>query len=737
MVFAGNERRYRSDMRKARAVCLLVIGTMVLSLSACGSASSEYTEDSADAETTSSVLGVTMPDDYDEMSAEIYDNAMGAFYEKYLESVDAESTSERWALMAQAEAYLLESGVTVPTTTAGGNISMTRVAPYTSSSVLWGMDAERHGTSLVTEEIIKADDIDVMKEQWGELKGTGTYMDWAESYLLEQGYTLKEECAYPYSSDPATWDVLASYLSTDLDASCNAVDGLVQYDAENELQPALAESWEISDDGLTYTFHLRQGVMWVDSQGREIAELTADDFVAGLQHMMDAQAGMEYLIEGVIVNATEYIYGDISDMSEVGVEAVDDYTLVYTLEAPCSYFMTMLGINIFFPMNRDFYESQGGQFGFEYDNSASDYTYGTDTDHIAYCGPYVVTNATAENKIVFSENESYWNADAIHVKTMTWIYEDGTDATKIYNDFLSGTIDAPGSLNVSSVEVAKSDGNYDLYAYITDTESVTYQSYVNLNRYAFANANDSTAVVSSQTTEDAERTNSAVQNRNFRLAVSFAFDRGSYNAQSVGEDLKYTSLRNTITPGNFVSLEEDVTIDINGTDTTFAAGTWYGEIIQAQLDADGIPITAWDPEANDGIGSGDGYDGWYNVENAQAYLEIAVEELAEEGITIDAEHPIYLDLPYPISSEVYTNRANVYKQSVESALNGLVIINLVACSDANEWYYCGYYSDYGYEMNYDLYDLSGWIPDYGDPDTYLNCLLPDYDGYLTMCFGIY
>ncbi|MCC8081764.1 MAG: hypothetical protein LIO80_07140 [Lachnospiraceae bacterium] len=66
-------------MKKARAVCLLVIGTMVLSLSACGSASSEYTEDSADAETTSSVLGVTMPDDYDEMSAEIYDNARGAF----------------------------------------------------------------------------------------------------------------------------------------------------------------------------------------------------------------------------------------------------------------------------------------------------------------------------------------------------------------------------------------------------------------------------------------------------------------------------------------------------------------------------------------------------------------------------------------------------------------------------------------------------------------------------------
>ncbi len=725
-------------MKKKRVISLLLAGTMALSLAACGSTSSDYTENSAETETTTSVADeVTMPEDYDETSSAVYDAALGAFYEKYAESLEAETTSERWALMAQAEALLLESGVTIPTTTQGGYTSMTRVAPYTSSTVLWGQDAYRYGTSLVTEEIILAEDIAVMKEQWGELKGTGTYLDWAESYLIEQGYTLKDEYGYIYTGDPATWDVFASYLASDLDASCNTVDGLVQYDAENELQPALAESWEISDDGLTYTFHLRQGVTWVDSQGRELGELTADDFVAGMQHLMDAQGGMEYLIEGVIVNATEYIFGEVTDMSEVGVEAVDDYTLVYTLESPCSYFMTMLGFSIFSPLNRDYYESQGGQFGSEYDNSAADYTYGTDPDHIAYCGPYVVTNATAENKIVFSENESYWNKDAINVKTLTWIYEDGSDATKKYNDFLASTIDNPVSLNTSSVEVAKSDGNYDLYAYTTDTDACTYQSFMNLNRNAFANANDTTAVVSSQTEEDAERTNIAVQNQNFRLAVNFAFDRGAYNAQAAGEDLKYTSLRNTITPGNFVSLEEDVTIDINGTATTFTAGTYYGEIVQAQIDADGIPITVWDSEANDGIGSSDGYDGWYNAENAQAYLEMAMEELAEEGITIDEDNPIYLDIPYPISSEVYTNKANAYKQSVEEALNGLVIINLVECTDLDEWYYCGYYSDYGYEMNYDLYDLSGWIPDYGDPDTYLNCFLPDYDGYMTKCFGIY
>ena len=66
----------------------------------------------------------------------------------------------------------------------------------------------------------------------------------------------------------------------------------------------------------------------------------------------------------------------------------------YTLEEPCSYFMTMLGYSIFAPMSKDFYESEGGKFGAEFDSSASDYLYGKGPDSIAYCGPYVVTNAT-------------------------------------------------------------------------------------------------------------------------------------------------------------------------------------------------------------------------------------------------------------------------------------------------------------------------------------------------------
>lgn len=669
-------------------------------------------------------------------STEIYNEVLGEFYDAYMTAKEADTVSEKFALMAVAEAKLMESAVMLPTSTQGGMYAISRVVPFSNSSVLWGNDWERYYSRLITTEPIKSEDRAEMKAKWYEVKGTGTYNEWAKGYLEEKGYTLKDTYSIGYSSDPATWDVLATSRAADSEAIINTYDGLLEYDNENVLQPALATSCEVSEDGLTYTLKIREGVEWVDSQGRKVDDVTADDFVAGMQHMMDAQGGLEYLVQGVIVNANEYINGEITDFAEVGVKAVDDYTLEYTLEAPCTYFTTMFGYGVFAPMSREYYESQGGKFGLEYDASAADYTYGKDANSIAYCGPYLVTNSTAKNTIVFKANESYWNKDAVNVKTLTWLYNDGSDVTKAYNDMKAGVIDGC-NLNSSTLEIAVEDGWFDQYHYVSDTNATSYMGFYNLNRNAFANVADPTTVVSPQTEDDAARTNAALMNVHFRRAISFAADRGAYNAQTVGEDLKYTSLRNSYTPWNFVTLEEDVTIDINGTETTFPAGTNYGVIMQAQIDADGVAIKAYDPTADGGNGSGDGYDGWYNVENAVAELEIAIEELAAEGIVIDEANPIYIDLPTPMNSEVYVNQKNAYKQSVEASLGGKVIVNLVECVDYNEWYYAGYYTDYGYEANYDMYDLSGWGPDYGDPSTYLDTFLPDFAGYMVKCIGIF
>lgn len=729
---------------KKKLVSAMLVLSMCSSLVACGNSGAnddvvgtEAGTESASATDGSGESEISMPDGYDATSSSIYNEQLGDFYTAYQTALEAEDIDERFALEAIAEAKLMESAVMVPTQTKGGGYAVSRVVPYTAPNVLWGNDYERYHNTLVvdSDKFITSADRDAIKAKYKELKGTGTYTEWVKGYLADQGYTLKDSYALTYVSDPVTWDALNTSLAADSEAIINTYDGLMEYDNEGELQPALAESYEVSDDGLTYTFHIRKGVSWVDSQGREVADVTADDFVAGMQHMMDCQAGLEYLVQGVIVGADAYISGETSDFSEVGVKAVDDYTLEYTLEQPTSYFMTMLGYGVFAPMSRSYYESQGGKFGVEFDSSASDYTYGKDPNSIAYCGPYLVTSSTEKNSIVFELNESYWNAANVANKKITWVYNDGSDATKAYNDAVAGTVDGSG-LTTSALELAKKDGNFDEYAYVSATDATSFSAFVNLNRNAFYNFNDSSKAVSTESAEEQARTNQAVQNVHFRRALAMSFDRGQYNAVTYGEDLKYNALRNSYTPGNFVSLSKDVTVSINGEDVTFPAGTNYGEIVQAQIDADGVKVTVFDKDSTNEQQS-DGFDGWYNVDNAREEMAQAIDELKAEGLEITAENPIQLDLPYPSSDEIYTNRANVYKQSLEEGLEGLVQVNLVDCNDSTTWYYTGYYTSYGYENNYDLFDLSGWGPDYGDPQTYLNTFLPDYAGYVTKSLGIF
>ena len=736
---------------KRKIVSALLVMSMAASLVACGnsgsgssdpadesvsvssSASSESDASaSASSESEAEAEESEMPEGYDETSTELYNEALGDFNDALATAKEAETVDERYALMAVAEGKLMESAMMYPLISNGGMYAMYRMAPRTKDYTLWGSDRDRYHQYVVTTDFIKAEDYNEMRAKWDELKGTGTYESWVKEYLAGKGYTLKDSFSMPYPSDPVTWDGLATSRASDTDAIINTYDGLMEYDVEGTLQPALAESYEVSDDGLTYTFHLRKDVKWTDSQGREVDTVKADDFVAGMQHMCDAQGGLEYLVQGVIKNVSQYISGEVTDFDEVGVKAVDDYTVEYTLEEPCSYFMTMLGYTIFMPMSRSYYQSQGGKFGAEYDSSAADYQYGKDSNSIAYCGPYLVTNATAKNTIVFKLSDSYWNKDNVNIKTLTWLFNDQSDVTKMYTDAKAGTVDYV-NLNTSTMETAKSEGLYDQYAVVSDTGTTSFMAFYNINRTATANANDGTTAKTTKSDEEIQRTNKALQNVHFRRAISFAADRGAYNAQQVGEDLKYTSLRNTFTPGYFVSLSKDTTIQINGTDTTFPAGTYYGEIVQKQIDADGVKIKVWDAENK----TSDGFDGWYNPENAVEELNTAIEELAEEGITIDESNPIQIEYPYPSAVEVYTNKANSYKKSVEAALGGKVVINLVDAVDLDGWYYAGYYVNYGYEQNYDVYDVSGWDPDFGDPCSYLDTMLPDYEGYMTKCFGIF
>ncbi len=730
------------SMKKILALILAM--TMVMGLVACGN-QNEPVNDQPPADNQQTPDDTQTPDEpkvwddlssleYNEQSATIYDESLSEYYEIYQEALaEIENLDLRYALMAKAEAKLLESAVFTPMQHNGGNYAIGRVVPRTTSSISWGYDQDRQHSIVVTNELIKRADRTAMVEKWKELQGTGEYLSWAKDYLVEQGYTLSDTYNYMYTSDPKTWDVMATSEQPTAEPIVQTFSGLVEYDNEDIMQPALAESWEISEDGLTYTFKIRQGLKWVDSQGREVADVKADDFVAGFQHMMDAAGGLEYLADGVVAGAHEYMEGAV-EMDAVGVKALDDYTLQYTLCQKTHYFMTMLNYGVFAPLSRSFYESQGGKFGAEFDSADESYVYGTSPSTIAYCGPYLISGFTEKNSINFVANPSYWDAENVQCKAINWKYNDGSEVTKSYTDCRDGVLSACG-LNSAALEMCKSEGNFEDYYYLAATDATAFTAFFNMNRSIYTNFNDETKCISAKTDDQKALSKVAMRNQNFRMALARAIDRGAYLAQSKGEEMKNNGITNSYVPGNFVYLENDLTIDVGGTETTFPAGTAYGEMLQAFITADGYNMKVWDPEADDGMGSSDNYDGWYSPDDAKAALDAAVAELAEYGYEISAENPVVLDLPVNTVNESMTNQARALQQCIESTLGGLVKINLVDCLEQMEYYYACFYYDNGAEANYDINTFSGWGPDYGDPSTYLSTFLPEGAGYMTKSVG--
>ena len=665
---------------------------------------------------------------------QLYDENLGEFYDMYMEALECMDVDQRYALEALAEAKLLQASVLLPTTSNYGNFAIGRTVPKTANGTLWGNDSDRQYSILATKEIIKAADRDALKAMWMEAADAATYVAEAKAYLADNGYTLEDEYKYPSISDPQTWDALNTYLQADSRPLVQLCDGLMMYDLKNTQQFALAESYEANEDMTVFTFKIRQGVKWVDSQGREIGEVTADDFVAGMQHMLDCQAGLEWLVDGLIVGAAEYMYGETTDFADVGVKALDEYTLEYTLCDSTPYFLTMLGYNIFFPMNRAYFLSQGGAFGvdeFAAAKESSNYKYGTSPDTIAYNGPFLVKSFTEKNTIVFEANPTYYNPDILGVHTLTWKYDDGTDNTKTYKDMVAGDITNAG-LNTATMEIAKADGLFDEYAYVSETDATAFVEWLNIDRKAYANYTDPNVAVSTHTEDQQLLAQAAMRNVHFRRAVHYSIDRATMVAQRKGEDLKYNSMINAYVPGNFVYLSKDVTVEINGESVTFPAGTAYGTIRQAQLEADGSHIKSFDEET----GLGTGFDGWYNPEIAVAELEIAIAELAEQGYEISAENPVRLDIASFTGNDSFKNQDQAMKQSVEAVLGGVVIVDIVPCETQMDWLNATYYPNTGDEMNFDIGNNGGWGPDYGDPKSYLDTMLPGANG-MSKSFGLF
>ena len=452
----------------------------VLGLASCGKQTPSEKNESLNAAT-----GATTDKDLD-----IYEAQLSDFLSVYNDAKTKTNVNEKFAYMAKAEAELLSSAVFIPTSTLGGNYALGKVAPRTAPYALWGSDEYRYKNLVVTNELMKASDRQALLDYWEAHKGTEGYdsVEYAKSYLTSQGYTFTDTYVYQYTAAPKTFDWLATSQQTDSEVVTNIVDGLVEYNGENELVPALAtsatpERTENADGTVTYTFEIKSGLKWYRNDGTATNyDITADDFVAGFQHMLDAAGGLEYLVQGVIVGVDEYLSGEITDFSQVGVKA-EGNKVSYTLIKDLSYFETYLSYSIYQPLCRAYFLEQGGAFGrqaFAEASNSSTYTYGKSKDNVLTCGAYYIKTYGDNSTIEYEMNPGYWDQD-IEIKHIKWLYNDASDQLKGYNWLKDNQISGAG-LNTAAIEQAKKDGLFDTYAYVTDTTSTTYFAAYNLNK---------------------------------------------------------------------------------------------------------------------------------------------------------------------------------------------------------------------------------------------------------------
>lgn len=651
---------------------------------------------------------------------EVYYNALADYEALLLEAEEGNDPNMRFAMMAKAEALLLDSAVFIPNTTQNGTIAINRVAPRTIPYVQWGNDDDRLGTMVIANDFLTPEERSDLLALWEAAKLSGGEYD-AVGYLTGNGYTLQKDYTTTFSTAPVTIDWLNTSSQSDTEVTVNTVDGLVQYDSLSRMQPKLATDWHWNDDKTEITFNIREGVYWYTSEGQKYAEVTAQDFVAGFQHMLDTQAGLEWLVEGVVAGASEYLNGGSFD--DVGYKAPDKYTLVVTLEKPTSYFETMLTYSCFLPICDSFYRSRGGVYGMEeYAAASADtnaYTFGLSTDVASqvYCGPYLLQKLNKDSEVYLVRNNEYYDNDKIMLDSIKFVYDNGEDPVALYNAVVAGTYTGCNVTSASIKPLAKADGNYDEYGYVTETTSTTYFGALNLNRGTFQL--ESGAVATPQTEDNKIDTHLALNNKNFRKALLYAWDREVVNAASGRGDQALGNLRNMYCHPDFVSLDADVTYDGH----TFPAGTSYGTMVQAFCDDLGM-----------GINVQDGVNGWYDPAKAAEYLEAAIAELDGKGIT----YPIQIDVVYYSASTNLTAQASATKQTIEANLGAdKVQINLVEATTSDDFYASGYRASNGEAGNFDFFYGSGWGPDYGDPSTYLDTFKGLGAGYMTKTIGLF
>lgn len=314
-------------------------------------------------------------------------------------------------------------------------------------------------------------------------------------------------------TEPAQLNSMLTYDIPSMDILLAVEEGLTRLDKSNNIIPGIAEKWDISDDKLTYTFHLR------DADWSDGSKVTAGDFAFAWLTLLDKDSGASdislfYPIKG----AKDYNEGKI-EKDAVGIKATDEKTLQVTLANPTPYFLGLCAQGNFLPVNQKFYESLG---------KGKDNTYGTDVEKLLYNGPWKMTQWLHNNKIVLTKNDAYYNSSEIKLNeiNLAMVSDPGT----AYNMFSTGQLDTTELSGGDQIQMAKAS-DYDVQTF--DSGATTYIAF--------------------------NTTNAVMKNANIRKAFSYAVDRESFvkNVLKNGSIAAY-SLTNPVVKGLNGSFQQEI-----------------------------------------------------------------------------------------------------------------------------------------------------------------------------------
>ena len=300
---------------------------------------------------------------------------------------------------------------------------------------------------------------------------------------------------YAVNTLPTTLDPTKGQSIGDNEIQHAITEGLTRNTA-GDVKPGIAESWDESEDGLTYTFHLRKDAKWSDGE-----PITAGDFEYSWKRLVNPETASPYAFIGDCLKNGQAIEQGNMDVEELGVKAVDDNTLEVTLEHPTSYFLSLIGSSgQFAPLRQDIVEKYGTDFA-------------ATSEKNVYSGPFVMTSSE-DNVWTFEKNDNYWDKDSINLDKCELNYVENTDT------------------QLSMYEAGDLDYVQVPTAYVPDYKD---------KAEVFANGNVDFCYINSKSD------NPVLGNKNFRLALNYAPNRNDYNKLANADT--YTAFNGLVFPG--------------------------------------------------------------------------------------------------------------------------------------------------------------------------------------------